>query len=118
MPYKHETQHLRLQPEQDRRRKLSEEQKEEIRQLYADGKGSHRALADRYHVSKSTIGIIVNPSRAAKVQNRIREHWRDYADREKHTGAIRDTRRYKQELYLKGALTEEGSPTTCPHPTP
>lgn len=40
MPYKHETEHLRLSPQQDRRRKLTDEQKEEIRQLYADGKGS------------------------------------------------------------------------------
>ena len=112
MPYKHETQHLRLSQEQDRRRKLTEEQKEEIRQLYAAGKGSWKALADRYHVSKSTIGIIVNPNRAAKVQDRIREHWRDYADQEKHTTAIRNTRRYKQELFLKGELTEEGSHTT------
>ena len=110
MSYKHETQHLRLSQEQDRRRKLTEEQKEEIRQLYADGKGSWKALADRYHVSKSTIGIIVNPDRAAKVQARVKEHWRDYADREKHTGAVRDTRRYRQQLYLAGELTEERSP--------
>ena len=39
MPYKHETEHLRLSPQQDRRRKLTVEQKEEIGQLYADGKG-------------------------------------------------------------------------------
>lgn len=112
MPYKHETLHLRLQPDQDRRRKLPEEQKEEIRQLYADGKGSHRALADRYHVSKSLINLIVNPDRAAKVKAHTRDHWKDYADREKLTAAVRDTRRYKQELYLKGELTEEGRPAT------
>ena len=50
MPYKHETEHLRLSPQQDRRRKL--------------------------------------------------------------TAAVRATRRYKQELYLKGELTQERSHTT------
>ena len=61
MPYKHETEHLRLSPQQDRRRKLTDEQKEEIRQLYADGKGSWQALADRYHVSKKTIDLNSGP---------------------------------------------------------
>lgn len=112
MPYTHETRHLRLSETQDRRRKLTEVQKEEIRQLYADGKGSWKALADRYHVSKSTIGIIVNPDRAEKVRARGKAHWRDYHDREKNTAAVRSTRRYKQELYLKGELTPERSPTT------
>ena len=112
MPYKHETEHLRLSPQQDRRRKLTDEQKEEIRQLYADGKGSWQALADRYHVSKKTIGLIVNPATAERDRAYIKAHWRDYHDREKLTAAIRATRRYKQELYLKGELTQERSHTT------
>ena len=112
MPYKHETDHLRLSQQQDRRRKLTEEQKEEIRQHTADGKGSWQALADRYHVSKSTIGVIVSPNRAEKVRSRIKAHWRDYHDQEKLTAAVRATRRYKQELYLKGELTQERSHTT------
>jgi len=102
MPYKCEK--LRLSGLQDRRRKLTEADKEEIRQLYADGKGSWQALADKYGVSKSCIGIIVSPDRAAKVSARTKEHWRDYHDREKLTAAIRETRRYKQSLYLKGEL--------------
>ena len=105
MPYKCE--HIRLSGLQDRRRKLTEEQKEEIRKLYDKGAGSHQALADAYHVSKSTIGLIVNPDRAAKVKARISEHWRDYADREKLTEATRNLRRYKHQLYLKGELKSE-----------
>ena len=112
MPYKHETEHLRLSPQQDRRRKLTDEQKEEIRQLYADGKGSWQALADRHHVSKKTIGLIVNPATAERDRAYIKAHWRDYYDREKLTAAIRATRHYKQELYLKGELTQERSHTT------
>ena len=104
MPYTHETQHLRLSENQDRRRKLTEAQKEEIRQLYADGKGSWKALAGKYHVSKSTIGIIVSPERAEKARARVKAHWRDYYDRERNTAAVRSNRRYRQELYLKGEL--------------
>ena len=112
MPYTHETEHIRPSPQQDRRIKPAEEQKEELRQPYADGKGSFQALADRYHVSRSLVGIIVNPDRADKVRSRGKEHWRDYYDREKLTAAVRATRRYKQELYLKGELTQERSHTT------
>lgn len=105
MPYKSEK--LRLSGLQDRRRKLTDEQKEEIRSLYAAGKGSQRALASRYGVSRSCIQLLVNPTRAAAVKQRVKEHWKDYTDRDALTKATRDLRRYKQELYLKGELTEE-----------
>lgn len=104
MPYAHDTQHLRLAPEQDRRRKLSDEQKEEIRQLYAAGAGSMKALADRYHVSRSTVQLIINPDSAQRVKEYTRDHWREYHDRERSTRAVRETRRYKQRLYLAGLL--------------
>ena len=105
MPYKSEK--LRLSGLQDRRRKLTDEQKEEIRTLYAAGKGSQRALASRYGVSRSCIQLLVSPTRAAAVKQRVKEHWKDYTDRDALTKATRDLRRYKQELYLKGELTEE-----------
>ena len=102
MPYKSES--IPLQGLQDRRRKLTEEQKAEMRQLYADGKGSYKALADKFHVSKSTVGVIVNPDRAEKVRKRNQQHWRDYYDREKLTCAVRNLRRYKHQLYKSGQL--------------
>lgn len=105
MPYKSEK--IRLSETQDRRRKLTEDQKEEIRQLYADGKGSWKALADKYHVSKATIGEIVNAEFAERRHQYRKEHWREYTDREKLTEAVRNLRRYKHELYLKGELREE-----------
>lgn len=104
MPYKSE--HIPLRGLQDRRRKLTEEDKATIIALYAEGKGSWKSLADKYHVSKSTIGVIVSPERAEKVRQRNKEHWRDYVDREKLTESVRNLRRYKQQLYLKGELHE------------
>ena len=104
MPYKSE--HIPLRGLQDRRRKLTDEDKEAIRALYAAGKGSWKSLADKYHVSKATIGIIVSPDRAEKVRQYNKEHWRDYADREKLTESVRNLRRYKHQLYLKGELKD------------
>ena len=46
---------------QDRRRKLTEEDKAEIIRLYESGLGSLRSLGERFCVSKSTILYIVNP---------------------------------------------------------
>lgn len=114
MSYLHETRHLRLAPEQDRRRKLSDAQKEDIRRLYAAGVGSMQALADRYLVSKTTVLRIVNPKSAQRVKDHTKAHWREYHDREKLTRAVRETRRYKQRLFLAGQLPgqQEGGETT------
>ena len=70
---------IRLQGMQDRRRRLTDKDKDDIRKLYAEGKHSLMSLARMYHVSKSLILITVNPRRAMAVKERGREHWRDYA---------------------------------------
>lgn len=105
MPYKSEK--IKLSEYQDRRRKLTEDQKEEIRKIYASGVCGTRPLAKQYGVSKSTIQLIVNPTRREAVKRRIKEHWRDYYDTKKAVEAIRKTRKYKHELYLKGELKGE-----------
>lgn len=106
MPYKSEK--LRLSQTQDRRRKLTDEQKEQIRKLYKTGLVSQHELARQFNVNRSTIQIIVNPNRAAKVKQRIKEHWKDYRpDKETWSETMREHRHYKQKLYLKGELKEE-----------
>jgi DNA invertase Pin-like site-specific DNA recombinase len=103
MPYKSEK--LKLSPTQDRRRKLTDEQKEEIKKLYATGLVGQRPLAKQFGVSRSLIQIIVNPEIAEKKKQRIKEHWRDYRpSKEEWAETIREHRRYKQGLYLKGEL--------------
>ena len=102
MPYKSDK--YRLSETQDRRRKLTEEQKAEIRQLYSEGFGSWRSLADKYGVSKKTVGLIVNDDMAAKSRQYTKEHWREYTDREKLTEATRNLRHYKHDLYKAGKL--------------
>ena len=103
MPYKSEK--IKLSPDQDRRRKLTDEQKEEIKKLYATGLVGQRPLAEQFGVSRSLIQVIVNPEIAEKKKQRIKEHWRDYRpSKEEWAKTIRDHRHYKQELYLKGEL--------------
>lgn len=103
MPYKSEK--LKLSETQDRRRKLTDEQKEEIKRIYKSGVCGQRPLAKQFGVSRSLIQIIVNPAIADKKKQRIKEHWRDYRPtKEEWAETIKEHRHYKQELYLKGEL--------------
>lgn len=103
MPYKSSS--IRLSPEQDRRRKLTEEQKEEIRRIYESGVCGTRPLAKQFGVSRSLIQIIVNPSRAEAVKQRAKENWKNYRPpKEEWASTMREHRHYKQELYLNGKL--------------
>lgn len=103
MPYKSEK--LKLPPNKDRRRKLTDDQKEQIRGIYATGVCGMRPLAKQFGVSRTTIQIIVNPKRAEAVKQRTKEHWRDYRpSKEKWAETMREHRHYKQGLFLKGEL--------------
>lgn len=105
MPYKSEK--IKIQNTMyDRRRKLTEEQKEIIKSIYSTGVCGQRPLARQFGVSRSTIQVIVNDNIAEKKKQRIKEHWRDYTDRKMLTKAIRETRRYKQKLYLENKIKE------------
>ena len=107
MPYKSET--IKLAPTQDRRRKLTDEQKEEILRIYKSGVCGMRPLADQFGVSRSTIQVIVNPNRAERVKQRNKDHWRDYRpSKEEWAATMREHRHYKQELYVKGELQTNG----------
>lgn len=105
MPYKSEK--IKLSERQDRRRKLTEDEKQRIREIYASGCIGQRPLAQMFGVSRSTIQVIVNPERAEAVRQRVKEHWRDYRpSKEEWAETMKEHRHYKQELYLKGKLEE------------
>ena len=103
MPYKSEK--LKLPPNKDRRRKLTDEQKEEIRKIYATGTCGTRPLAKQFGVSRTLIQTIVNPAIAERHKQRMKEHWRDYRpSKEEWNRVKREHRHYKQGLYLQGEL--------------
>ena len=106
MPYKSEK--IRLKGLQDRRKKLTDEQREEIKKLYETGCYSLNGLAKRFEVSKKTILLIVNKDSAERAKQYRKEHWREWQQTgEEWNETIRKTRRYKQKLYIDGELKED-----------
>lgn len=106
MPYKSEK--IKLKGLQDRRRRLTDEQKKEIKELYKTGCYSLNGLAKMFNVSKKSILLIVNKESAEKAKQYRKEHWREWQRTgEEWNETIKKTRRYKQELMLKGELKEE-----------
>ena len=106
MPYKSEK--IKLTETQDRRKKLTSEQRKEIKDLYGTGCYSLNGLAKIYEVSKKTILLIVNEESAEKAKQYRKEHWKEWQPtKEEHREAIKKTRKYKQSLMLKGELKED-----------
>lgn len=94
----------------DRRRKLTEEQKEQIKAIYKTGVCGTRPLAKQFGVSKTTIQIIVNPAIAERRKQYIKETWKKYQKYGKeHSAVIREHRRYKQKLFLEGKINKENN---------
>ena len=106
MPYKSEK--IKLPKELDRRVKLTDEQRDTIKELYSTGGYSLNGLAKQFGVSKKTILLIVNEESAERAKQYRKEHWKDFqSPKEKHREAIKKTRHYKQSLMLEGKLKEE-----------
>ena len=106
MPYK--TEKIKLPQELDRRRKLSDEQKDEIRHKYSTGLYSLNGLAREYGVTKKTILIIVNPESKRKNDEYIKAHWKDYAvSKEERNAIAREHRAYKHRVLSKKLDTKK-----------
>ena len=108
MPYKFETDKMKIPKEYDRRRKLSEEDKEEIRKQYRVVK-SQRKLAKAWNVSRRLITFILDPEKERQNKHRYKERGgsKVYYDRERHTKAMKIHRKRKRELYLKNKLKKQ-----------
>jgi len=104
MPFVSST--IKLSDTQKRNRKLSDRDRLDIQETYAKGNISQRQLATLYGVSRRTIVFTIYPERRVANYNlRVSKGGsKQYYDKDKHTQAIRETRRYKQELYLQGEL--------------
>lgn len=80
----------------DKRRKLSDEQKKAIVVLSNNGY-SLRKLANMFGCSKSLVHHILNPTLKSKSKKRSTAYW---------TEAKRKHRKRKQELYKTGQINE------------
>lgn len=103
MPYKSEK--IKLKGLQDRRKRLTDNQRKQIEELYQTGNYSLNDLAKQFSVSKKTILLIVNKDSAEKAKQYRKEHWRDWQRTgEEWNRTMREHRKYKQRLYKEGKL--------------
>lgn len=90
----------------DRRVKLNDVQREEIKELRKLGL-SYRVIADRYGVSKSLIILVCNPDIAERKRiasmERHREGRYTYT-KEEWAATMREHRQYKQRLHNEGKI--------------
>ena len=100
----HKADKYKLPESLDRRRKLPEDTKDEIRERYQMGGETYRSLAEEYGISHGMVGIIVNPKRAAAVKKRISDNWKANYDKDAHREAMQKTRAYKQKLIEEGRI--------------
>ena len=105
MPYKFEKIPINNH-KHDKRVKLTDEDREKIREEYATGTISQRGLAEKYKVSRRLIQFILNPSKHEEAKKKFAERQKDgrYYDKEKQREYMRKHREHKKDLYNKGIL--------------
>ena len=109
MPYKFETNKLKIPKKYDKRIKLTDNERKEIKMLY--GKISQRKLAKMYNVSRRLIIFIGCPEKAQKnkIQRKLNGILNNhYYKKERHKGYMKKHRRYKHILYLENKLKKAG----------
>lgn len=108
MPYKFEHEHLKIKDKDDRRIKLFDEDREEIRKLYATGLFSQRDLANRYNVSRRTITFVLDPTKRERANELLKQRKQDgrYYSKEKQREYVNKYREHKYDLYKQKKLEE------------
>ncbi len=110
MPYKFETDHMKMDKKDDRRIKLTTSDKEEIQYRYLKVGGvSQRELAREYGVSRRLIVFCIYPERreANYAQRKANGGSMQYYDKTKNTESIKEHRQYKKKLYDENKLIKE-----------
>ncbi len=103
MPYKSEK--IKIEKTQnDRRCKLTEEQKDKIISLR--GIMSAHRCAEQFQVSRRTIQFLWYPERLEENKKRRKERggWKQYYEKSKWAETMREHRRYKQKLHIDGLI--------------
>jgi primosomal protein N' len=106
MPYKSEKIKI-AGTEHDRRRKLTEDQKEYIRWLREEEKLSYNQLACQFGVSKRLIIFICKPETMQKVRERFKQYKKEgrYKPTNKEwADTMKEHRQYKEKLHKNGEI--------------
>jgi hypothetical protein len=104
MPYTSEK--IKLPRELDRRVKLTEKDKEDIKHRHKQGEAI-RGIARAYEgvCSRRLIQFVLFPERSRT--SNYSGHWKKYYVKEKNTKAIREWRNRKQKLYVSGVIKQQ-----------
>lgn len=95
---------------QDRRRKLTDEQRAEILRLRKEKGATYRGLARQFGVSRSLITFICDPEAARKNREHIASTWKLYRERrgkDENARIAREFKRRKYKMYMNGELIEK-----------
>ena len=107
MPYKSEK--IKLSREQDRRIKLNDEQREEIKHKYSTGLYSQRQLAKEYNVSRRLITFIIDSEKEQRNKELFKERRADgryKPTKREWANTMREHRHYKEKLFREGKLED------------
>lgn len=106
MSYKFETEHLKMSDADNKTKKLTADDKEEILKLYKTGGFSQRELAKMFNVHRRTIQFVLDPESLKRNNEQRKERGKDgrYYDKEKQRLYMREYRRRKKMLYNEGKL--------------
>lgn len=107
MPTKYEK--LRVGKENDRRIKLNDKQRDEVKELRKQGL-SYAKIAKNFDVSKGLIIMICNPDIAERKRKQFIERSREGRYRypkEQRNKYMREHRRYKRKLYEDGLISNK-----------
>lgn len=88
----------------DRRRKLTDEEREHIKDLHKKGESIHEiARIYQNKCSRRLIQFIIHPERLKTLQKRNakNQHWKTYYNRKKLSEASKNWRHYKINIFKK-----------------
>lgn len=109
MPIPSEKNHLKMPRQLNRNIKLSADDREEIRKMYASGEFSYRQIAKIFEVSHKTIYLVVNDDKYREYLRKasLEKHSQKYYDKDKHKEYMKRTREYRKQLNELNLLKKE-----------
>lgn len=106
MPYKFESSKMKMKREDKKSVKLTLEDREEIKRLYATGQYSQRELARKFNVSRTLICLYSNDEKLKRHKELFKKRQQDgrYYNKEREREYSRTYRRNKKKLYEENKL--------------
>ncbi len=95
---------LRIPKHLDKRRKLTDDQRAQIKKLFDSGQTNKSELARKFNVGSKLIGMICHPERMEHHLTQNREKNRGKNDKERNAATQNRYRKRKKDLFLDGKI--------------